>query len=79
MAKNNYWVSPSEDDWKAKREGASRAAGVFDTQKEAEDYARSILQNNGGGELITQNRQGQIRSKDTINSYDPNPPRDKEH
>jgi len=31
MARNNYWVSPSGDGWKAKREGAARAAGVFDT------------------------------------------------
>lgn len=77
--RNNYWVSPSEDGWKAKREGASRAAGVFDTQKEAEDCARDILQNNGGGELITQSQHGSIRSKDTINKRDPFPPRDREH
>lgn len=79
MAKNNYWISPAGDDWRVKREGAERAAGVFDTQREAEGYARSILQNNGGGELITQSLHGQIRSKDTINSNDPIPPRDREH
>lgn len=79
MAKNNYWVSPAGDDWKVKRGGAGRAAGIFDTQREAENYARSILQNNGGGELITQGQHGPIRSKDTINSNDPIPPRDKEH
>ena len=79
MPKNNYWVSPSGDDWKAQREGASRAAGVFDTQREAENYARSILQNNSGGELITQSQHGSIRSKDTINSNDPIPPRDREN
>lgn len=79
MTKNNYWVSPSDDGWKAKREGATRAAGVFETQKKAEDYARSILQNNGGGELITQSPHGPIRSKDTINSPDPNPPKDREN
>ncbi len=39
MAKNNYWVSPTNDGWKAKREGATKAAGVFKTQKKAEDYA----------------------------------------
>lgn len=79
MAKNNYWISPHPDGWKAQREGASRPARVFDTQQEAEDMGRSILQNNGGGELITQNREGQIRSKDTINSDDQNPPKDTEH
>lgn len=76
---NNYWVSPSGDDWKVKRAGSSRASGIFDTQKEAESYARSILKNNGGGELITQNRQGAIRSKDTINRTDYCPPRDTEN
>jgi len=78
MTKNNYWVSPSDDGWKAKREGATRAAGVFETQKKAEDYARYILQNNGGGELITQSTHGPIRSKDTINNIDRCPPRDME-
>lgn len=79
MAKNNYWITPHDDDWQAKREGAQRAARTFDTQKEAEDYARNIMQNGEGGELITQNKEGQIRSKDTINSNDPNPPKDREH
>lgn len=79
MAKNNYWVSPANNGWQTKREGASRPARVFSTQKEAEIYGHQLLQNNGGGELITQNRQGVIRSKDTINSSDPFPPRDREH
>lgn len=79
MSKNNYWVSPSKEGWKAKREGVDRAAGVFDTQAEAEDFARNILQGSPGGELITQNREGEIRSKDTINNSDPYPPKDKEN
>jgi hypothetical protein len=77
--KKNYWVSPSEKGWKAQREGSDRASRVFAKQKPAESYARNILKNSGGGELITQNQKGRIRSKDTINSNDPNPPRDKEH
>lgn len=79
MAKNNVWISPSGDDWKVQRENADRASRVFDTQGQAEAYGRGLLQNNGGGELITQNHRGQIRSKDTINSNDPIPPRDREH
>lgn len=78
MTRNNYWISPDAESWKAQREGAERASRIFETQREAEDYARNVLQNNSGGELITQNQQGQIRSKDTINSNDPNPPRDME-
>ncbi len=79
MAKNNYWISPKEGSWKAQREGSNRASGIFDTQGEAEIFARNILRNNNGGELITQNRQGQIRSKDTINHFDPCPPKDTEY
>lgn len=79
MAKNNYWISPSQEGWKAKREGASKAAGIFERQEEAEACARDILKNNDGGELITQNRHGRIRSKDTINSDESCPPRDTEH
>ena len=79
MAKNNYWISPNDDGWKAQREGASRASGIFDTQREAENYARNVMQNNNGGELITQNRGGVIRSKDTINGPDRDPPKDTEH
>jgi len=77
--KTNYWVSPMPDGrWKAQKEGSQRAAGIFDTQKQAEDLARQILCNNNGGELITQRPTGEIRSKDTINASDPFPPRDAE-
>lgn len=79
MQRNNYWVSPKDDGWKAKREGATRASAVFETQKEAENYARGILQNNGGGELITQSSHGPIRSKDTIGRPDFDPPKDTEN
>lgn len=79
MAKNNYWVSPDPNGWRTRKEGAARASGIFDTQKQAEDFARNIMKNNSGGELITQSQHGLIRSKDTINSFDPNPPKDLEH
>lgn len=79
MTKSNYWISPDPNGWRAQKEGSNRAVGVFDTQREAEDYARNILQNNNGGELITQGQDGQIRSKDTISISDPFPPRDTEH
>lgn len=79
MPRNNYWVSPDPNGWRVQREGAERASGVVDTQTAAEALARRILENGKGGELITQNKQGQIRSKDTINNDDPNPPKDKEN
>jgi hypothetical protein len=66
------WVNKSND--------ADRAGSVHDTQGDAEDAARRMLHNEGGGELSTHGRDGQIRSKDTIApGSDPNPPKDEEH
>ena len=81
MGKNDRMVYRNESgDWVNKRMGASKAGSVHDTQKEAEDAARGMLRNSGGGELITKGRDGQIRSKDTIApGNDPNPPKDTEH
>jgi hypothetical protein len=73
-------VYRSGDKWINKRNDAERASSTHDTQKEAIDAARHMLQNQGGGELTTKGLDGKIRSKDTISpGRDPNPPRDKEH
>ncbi|MCP4049662.1 MAG: DUF2188 domain-containing protein [bacterium] len=67
-------------EWVNKRNDSSRASSVHSTQKEAEDTARRMLTNQGGGDLTTKGRDGKIRSKDTIEpGNDPLPPRDKEH
>ena len=69
---NNEWVN--------KRNDSSRASSVHSTQKEAENSAREMLRNQGGGELTTKGVNGKIRSKDTIHpGNDPFPPRDKEN
>ncbi len=66
--------------WANKRNDAERPSSTHDTQRDAVDTARTMLQNQGGGELTTKGRDGQIRSKDTIApGNDPNPPKDKEH
>lgn len=65
--------------WAPKTPGAERVAKVYPTQGAAEDRGREILHNRGGGELITQGRDGRFRSKDTIGKSDPFPPRDREH
>ena len=70
----------SDGGWENKRNDGSRASSIHRTQKEAEQAARAMLRNQGGGELTTKGRDGRIRSKDTIASgNDPNPPRDTEH
>lgn len=78
----NYHVTKDKDsgEWKAKQEGASRAAGYYDTQAEAEKAAKQFSANSGGGEVMTHRPDGTIRSKDTVEpGNDPFPPRDTEH
>jgi len=66
--------------WVNKRNDAQRASTVHDTQKDANQTAREMLHNQGGGELSTKGVDGKIRSKDTIApGNDPFPPRDREH
>lgn len=81
MAKNDRIVYRRQDGmWVNKRTEGSRASGVHDTQRAAQSEARQMLQNAGGGELVTKGRDGKIRSKDTIApGNDPNPPKDTEH
>jgi len=66
--------------WENKRNDADRASSVHDTQREANEAAKEMLQNQGGGERTTKGLDGKIVSKDTIApGNDPNPPRDREH
>ncbi len=68
----------TDDKWVEKRNDASKGS-VHNTQKQAIQTAKARLENSGGGELITKGQDGRIRSKDTIDRTDPNPPKDKEH
>jgi hypothetical protein len=74
-------VSPNRGGgWDVTNPGAKRASTHERTQRDADQRAGEILRNAGGGERITQGRDGQIRSKDTIPpARDPNPPKDREH
>ncbi|HYX09259.1 MAG TPA: DUF2188 domain-containing protein [Bacteroidales bacterium] len=70
----------SDGKWANKKDSASKASSVHDTQKDAAKAAKKNLNNQGGGELKIMGRDGKIRSKDTISpGNDPFPPRDKEH
>lgn len=74
----NQWVSPRENgQWGVHGEGNTRDTKLFDTQKEAEAYAKQIAKNQKV-ELIIQGRDGKIRSKDSFGN-DPYPPEDTEH
>ena len=52
--------------WENKRNDASKASSLHDTQKAAQDAARATLKNQGGGELTTKGVDGKIRDKDTV-------------
>ena len=68
-----------DGNWKNKRNDASRVSSSHRTQRAAEQAARRMLKNQGGGELTTKGLDGKFRSKDTIKpGKDPFPPRDKE-
>jgi hypothetical protein len=70
----------SDGQWANKRNNADKASSLHSTQRAAEQAAKTMLKNQGGGELTTKGENGRIRSKDTIApGNDPNPPKDKEH
>ncbi|WP_417555606.1 DUF2188 domain-containing protein [Microbacterium sp.] len=74
----DYDVQFNKDDkqWSAKREGAGRAAGKYDTQAEAHDAARGFAERSGGGEIRDHRKDNnQIRNTDTIGKSDPHPPK----
>ena len=63
-----------------KKEGADKAGGIFDTQREAEKAAKEFSANSGGGEVRIHWLDGKIRDSDTVKpAIDPNPPKDNVH
>ena len=65
MSKKNDRIvfKTTDGDWANKKNSADKACSLHNTQKEAEDAARQMLKNQGGGELITKGLDGKIRSK----------------
>ena len=50
--------------WQVRRDGAARASKVFDTQKEAEQYGRSVAKRERV-ELVVHGRDGHVRKRDS--------------
>ena len=75
---NQRWITPHpEGGWKVVKPGSSRPSAILPTQREAIDRARTMLQNDYGGELVIQGRDRKIRDSDTVPpANDPYPPRD---
>ena len=83
MSKENdriVYRRSSDSKWVNKKNSASNASSIHDTQKDANAAARDMLKNSGGGELTTKGLDGKIRSKDTIApGNDPKSIKDTEH
>lgn len=63
--------------WDVVAPGSKRASARTATQRQAQDRARDIVRNAGGGEVCIHGRDGKIRDSDTVRpGNDPNPPRD---
>jgi len=69
MTTKNYWATPHQDGWQVKGEGNKRATSIHATQAEAWKAAKGRAQE-GRGEAYLQNRQGQIRERNTY-GHDP--------
>lgn len=68
----------SEGGWDVTARDARRASTHADTQAEAIDRARQIVERLGGGEVEIRRRNGVIRDVDTVGrGHDPHPPRDR--
>jgi len=66
MSKNDRYVVKHGSDWAVKADNAQRASGLYDTQRAAEQAAKEIVRNLGGGEVHIQGRHGQFRDSDTV-------------
>lgn len=66
-------VVPHEGGWATRREGASRAGSVHDTQSAATEAARNTAVREGG-EVIIHRPDGRIRDANSYGS-DPFPPK----
>jgi hypothetical protein len=69
MSKGNdsdRYVVPNQDGgWDVKKENAQRASAHTDTKREAEQRAREIVRNQGGGEVRIQNLDRRFGDSDT--------------
>ena len=73
--KRRQHVAPNpRGGWSVRHSGATRATRVFDTQKDAIDYARRIARKESG-ELYIHRRDGTIKERDSY-GHDSFPPKD---
>lgn len=73
MSKKGQHVVPNGNGWSVRSAGASRAAGTYETQREAVDVARNRARQQGT-ELYIHGRDGRIRERVSYGT-DPLPPK----
>lgn len=69
----NVWVVKNGDKWSVKKEGGKQPESNHRTQANAQQAAKKIAKQQGG-DVITQNREGRIRQRDSYGN-DPFPPK----
>jgi len=75
---NRHVVPNSTGGWDVVAPNADRSSGHRDTQAEAIDRAREIVEGVGGGEVVIHRPDGTIRDSDTVGGgNDPHPPKDR--
>lgn len=73
--RTRYHVTPAgNSDWKVKKEGASKASGVFKNKTDAVDKGRDFAKGSGLGQLIIHKQDGTIQTEHTYRK-DPFPPK----
>jgi hypothetical protein len=77
---DRYVVKNPDGGWDVKAGGSKRASAHRDTQAAAEQRAKEIVSNRGGGEVRVQGRDGRFRDSDTVpKGNDPRSSRDTKH
>jgi len=75
MKKDQHVAPNPRGGWSVRHTGAARATRVFETQKDAIDFARRVARKESS-ELYIHRRDGTIKERDSY-GYDPFPPRAK--
>jgi hypothetical protein len=79
-SERRHVVPNPEGGWDVKKPEADRASSHHQTQADAEQRAKEIVHNAGGGEVIIHRPDGTIRDSDTVApGHDPDPPKDRKH
>ena len=75
---NDQYFLKKDDGWAVKAPGAKRSSGDFDTQRQAEQRAKEIVEKKGGGEVRIKGAtvDGSIATSVSPGN-DPNPPKER--